>query len=198
MSVVNKHLKTKSLLTTPINVLPLHLKQTFLPIIWRWRWWDQIQTIFYNSFYFKVQIFQGGHSVTYFVSKDLHVYNQILKLQSAKQVNCELQLIWKQPTPLAQKSRYLFKSNLWSNLETPKVQNKWTVSNNSFGSNRHHSLSNQGVCLQHFFFASSHRRHWCWHELPIIVLWWLCPNSVIVYRSCGELYTTSTFGDQTT
>ena len=31
---VNKLLKTKSLLTMPSNVLPLHLKQTFPPIIW--------------------------------------------------------------------------------------------------------------------------------------------------------------------
>ena len=34
MGVVNKLLKTKSLLTSPSNVLPLHLKQTFPPIIW--------------------------------------------------------------------------------------------------------------------------------------------------------------------
>ena len=33
LGVVNKLLKTKSLLTTPSNVLPLHLKQTFLSII---------------------------------------------------------------------------------------------------------------------------------------------------------------------
>ena len=33
LGVVNKLLKTKSLLTTPSNVLPLCLKQTFLPII---------------------------------------------------------------------------------------------------------------------------------------------------------------------
>ena len=32
--LVNKLLKTKSLLTRPSNVLPLHLKQTFPPIIW--------------------------------------------------------------------------------------------------------------------------------------------------------------------
>ena len=32
LGVVNKLLKTKSLLTTPINVLPLHLKETFPPI----------------------------------------------------------------------------------------------------------------------------------------------------------------------
>ena len=32
--IVNNHLKTKSLLTSPRNVLPLHLKQTFPPIIW--------------------------------------------------------------------------------------------------------------------------------------------------------------------
>ena len=34
LSVVNKLLKTKSLLTTPSSLLPLHLKQTFPPIIW--------------------------------------------------------------------------------------------------------------------------------------------------------------------
>ena len=34
LGVVNKLLKTKSLLTKPSNVLPLHHKQTFLPIIW--------------------------------------------------------------------------------------------------------------------------------------------------------------------
>ena len=33
LGVVNKHLKAKSLLTTPSNVLPLCLKQTFPPII---------------------------------------------------------------------------------------------------------------------------------------------------------------------
>ena len=33
LGIVNKLLKTKSLLTIPRNVLPLHLKQTFLPII---------------------------------------------------------------------------------------------------------------------------------------------------------------------
>ena len=34
LGVVNKLLKTKSLLTSPSNVLPLHFKQTFPPIIW--------------------------------------------------------------------------------------------------------------------------------------------------------------------
>ena len=34
LGIVNKLLKTKSLLTTPSNVLPIHLKQTFPPIIW--------------------------------------------------------------------------------------------------------------------------------------------------------------------
>ena len=33
LGVVNKLLKTKSLLTSPSNVSPLHLKQTFPPII---------------------------------------------------------------------------------------------------------------------------------------------------------------------
>ena len=34
LGVVNRLLKTKSLLTMPSNVLPLHLKKTFPPIIW--------------------------------------------------------------------------------------------------------------------------------------------------------------------
>ena len=34
LGIVNKLLVTKSLLTTPSNVLPLHLKQTFPPTIW--------------------------------------------------------------------------------------------------------------------------------------------------------------------
>ena len=47
----------KSLLTRPGNVLPLHLKQTFPPIIWIFTegegdGWDQIQAIFLNLFYF--------------------------------------------------------------------------------------------------------------------------------------------------
>jgi hypothetical protein len=33
LDIVNKFLKTKSLLISPSNVLPLHLKQTFPPII---------------------------------------------------------------------------------------------------------------------------------------------------------------------
>ena len=33
LDIVNKLLKTKSLLTTPSNVLSVHLKQTFPPII---------------------------------------------------------------------------------------------------------------------------------------------------------------------
>ena len=34
LGIVNKLFTFKSLLTTPSNVLPLHLKQTFPPIIW--------------------------------------------------------------------------------------------------------------------------------------------------------------------
>ena len=33
LGVVNKLLKTKSLMTSPSNILPLYLKQTFPPII---------------------------------------------------------------------------------------------------------------------------------------------------------------------
>ena len=48
LGVVNKLFKTKSLLTSPNNFLPLHLKQTFLHIIlnFHWRWRDQIQATF--------------------------------------------------------------------------------------------------------------------------------------------------------
>ena len=56
LGFVNKLLKTKSLLTmpSPSNVLPLHLKQTILPIIWIFTQGegDQIQAIFLNLFYF--------------------------------------------------------------------------------------------------------------------------------------------------
>ena len=40
----------------PINVLPYYLKYIFpannLNFDWRWRWWDRIQAIFLNIFYF--------------------------------------------------------------------------------------------------------------------------------------------------
>ena len=58
LDIVNKLFVFKSLLTMPINVLPLHLKQTFPPIIWilfwRWRWWYRIQATFENLFYFDI------------------------------------------------------------------------------------------------------------------------------------------------
>ena len=44
LDVVNKRLNTKSLLTMPSNVLPLHLKQTFLPIIWIFTEGDWIES----------------------------------------------------------------------------------------------------------------------------------------------------------
>ena len=65
LGIVNKLLNTKSLLTSPSNVLPYYLKKTFLPIIWIFtegeRWWDQIQANFLNLFYFsfsKVSLFR--------------------------------------------------------------------------------------------------------------------------------------------
>ena len=45
LDVVNTFLNTKSLLTMPSNVLPLHLQQIFKPILnlnFHWRWWDWI------------------------------------------------------------------------------------------------------------------------------------------------------------
>ena len=44
LHVVNKPLNTKSLLTMPSNVLPLRLKQTFLPIIWIFTEGDAIKS----------------------------------------------------------------------------------------------------------------------------------------------------------
>ena len=52
LGVVKKHLKTKSLLTSPSNVLPFHFPVDNLNCHWRWRWWDRIQAIFLNLFYF--------------------------------------------------------------------------------------------------------------------------------------------------
>ena len=50
LGIVNKLLKTKSLSTSSSNVLLANN----LNFYWRWRWWDQIQAIFLNLFYFKL------------------------------------------------------------------------------------------------------------------------------------------------
>ena len=53
LGIVNKLLKTKHLLTSPITPqanIPAHK----LSFHWRWRWWDRIQATFKNLFYFKV------------------------------------------------------------------------------------------------------------------------------------------------
>ena len=56
LDVVNKHLKIKSLWTMSSNVLPLHPKQYFLPVIWIFTEGEgdgiPIQTIFLNLPYF--------------------------------------------------------------------------------------------------------------------------------------------------
>ena len=50
-------METKSLLTSPSNVLSYYLKFPVnnLNFHWRWRWWDQIQAIFLNLFYFNLK-----------------------------------------------------------------------------------------------------------------------------------------------
>ena len=51
LGIVNKLLKTKWLFTSPGNVLPqvnFHANN----LNFHWRWWDQIQAIFLNLFYF--------------------------------------------------------------------------------------------------------------------------------------------------
>ena len=52
-------MKSKSLLKSPSNVLPYYLIQVNFPINslnfhWRWKWWDQIQAILLNLFYFTI------------------------------------------------------------------------------------------------------------------------------------------------
>ena len=54
LGVVNILLETKRLLTTPGNVLLLHLKQTFLPIIWIFTEieGDEMESRLYSSIFF--------------------------------------------------------------------------------------------------------------------------------------------------
>ena len=51
LGVVNKHFVFKSLLTSPSNVLPYYPNNLNFNL--RWRWWDRIQAIFLNFFYFE-------------------------------------------------------------------------------------------------------------------------------------------------
>ena len=62
LGVVNKLLKTKSLLTSSSNVLPYNLNN--LNFHSRWGWWDWIQAIFLNLFYFTylVKLPEHGNS----------------------------------------------------------------------------------------------------------------------------------------
>ena len=59
LDVVNKLLKTKSLLTFTqqcFALLPqLNFTANNLNFHWRWRWWDRIQAIFLNLFYFSIR-----------------------------------------------------------------------------------------------------------------------------------------------
>ena len=48
LGIVNKLLKTKSLLKSPSNVLLYYFSANNLNLYWRWRWWNQIQTIFWE------------------------------------------------------------------------------------------------------------------------------------------------------
>ena len=54
LGLVNKLLKTKSLMTSPSNVFPSYLKlpASNLSFHQSWRWWDWIQATFLNLFYF--------------------------------------------------------------------------------------------------------------------------------------------------
>ena len=61
LGVVNKLFVFKSLLTSPSNVLLYPFSQVNFPannlnFHWRWRWWDRIQAIFSNLFYFATKI----------------------------------------------------------------------------------------------------------------------------------------------
>ena len=60
LGIVNKLLKTKSLLTSSSNVCLItssKLSCHNLNFHWRWRWWYWIQAIFLNHFYFTIEFF---------------------------------------------------------------------------------------------------------------------------------------------
>ena len=56
LGFVNKLLKAKCLLRLPSNILPYYLNfpTDNLNFHWRWSWWDWIQSIFLNLFYFSM------------------------------------------------------------------------------------------------------------------------------------------------
>ena len=54
LGIVNKLLKTKSLTTSPSNVTSRNFPTHNLNFDWWSRWWDWIQAIFLNLFYFKM------------------------------------------------------------------------------------------------------------------------------------------------
>ena len=66
-----KLLKIKSLLTSPSNVLPYYLK--YMNFHWRWRWWDWIQAIFLNLFYFIRKNWWDHIWMAPFISKSMAV-----------------------------------------------------------------------------------------------------------------------------
>ena len=64
LGVANKLLKTKILLTSPSNVflLPqLNFHTNNLNFYWRWRWWDWIQAILLNFWYFAWYLYLCVH-----------------------------------------------------------------------------------------------------------------------------------------
>ena len=63
LGFVNKLLKAKCLLRLPSNILPYYLNfpTDNLNFHWRWSWWDWIQSIFLNLFYFSMLQFGWVH-----------------------------------------------------------------------------------------------------------------------------------------
>ena len=100
MGVVNKLLKTKSLLTSLSNVLPyqVNFPTNNFNFHWRWRWWDWIQAIFLNLFYFTHLFIQNfspfGHPIRIYHSNNLFVHENYFELATICCIN-ESFLAWK-------------------------------------------------------------------------------------------------------
>ena len=57
----------------------------FPTIIWRWRWWDQIQSIFLNLFYFISSVFSFYHL---FVFSWLEILQETIKMVTLPKKGC--------------------------------------------------------------------------------------------------------------
>ena len=130
------------MLTTPSKVLPLHFKQTFLPIIWIFTE-DQIQSTFLNLFYFRKIT-----NLKELVRQESHIHR---RLQWGHH-NFVVELIF---WPLSQPVKNSFLRWWPAQLVThTHLQFLWVVRLNIevWG-----ALSKTRLCLQHYFWFRGKR-----------------------------------------